>query len=174
MPTRRELTATELERVVDIDVSEEGSLTFVQDGVHLTARPAAHRRPPRPWAEWEPKVRRWQAFVLDGGVAVGAFEADRLVGVAVLRRGLEPGVDELAALFVDRDWRRRGVATALVESVMTIARDGGARVLYVSSAESDSAVGFYLSQGFRPLAEPNAELWEREPLDIHMARDLGP
>jgi hypothetical protein len=44
----------------------------------------------------------------------------------------------------------------------------------VSATESESAVSFYLSQGFRPTATPNPQMFELEPLDIHMVRPLSP
>ena len=42
----------------------------------------------------------------------------------------------------------------------------------VNPAPTESAVGFYLRQGFRPTAEPDPELPALEPEDIHMVRQL--
>ena len=44
--------------------------------------------------------------------------------------------------------------------------------LAFASVPTESAVGFYLRQGFRPTAEPDPELLALEPEDIHMARQL--
>jgi GNAT superfamily N-acetyltransferase len=79
---------------------------------------------------------------------------------------------QLAALFVDRAHRRQGIATALTDAGIRLARGDGAQELYVSATPSESAIGFYTSQGFI-LAQPvNTELYEREPDDIHLVRPL--
>jgi GNAT superfamily N-acetyltransferase len=174
MTTIRTVTADELARIPEMDVSEEGAAVYVQRGTHLEVVRKAHRRPPRSAEEWDPEVRHWQGVVGEGGAAFGAFEGDRLIGFAVLRLGLTEDMAQLAGLYVDRAWRRSGLATVLVEEVVGRARVDGAARLYVSAAPSDSAVGFYLSRGFEPVAEPNPELFELEPDDIHMVRALGP
>jgi GNAT superfamily N-acetyltransferase len=170
------MTADELSRLSELDVSEEGTAVYVQRGTHVEVVQRAHRRPPRSAEAWAPEVRLWQGFVREGGAAFGAFDGDRLIGVAVLRLGLGLTEDtaQLAGLYVDRVWRRHGVATALVRDVAGAAWAAGAAWLYVSAAPSDSAVGFYLSRGFEPTAEPDPELFDLEPKDIHMVRALGP
>jgi hypothetical protein len=61
----------------------------------------------------------------------------------------------------------------LVQTVVAIAEERGADELYVSATESESAVGFYLSQGFRTTDIPNPQMFELEPKDIHMVRPLS-
>jgi GNAT superfamily N-acetyltransferase len=95
-----------------------------------------------------------------------------MAGVAVLRFRLVPETAQLFALYVDREHRRTGVATALVEEVERLARKDGARLLYVSATPSDSAVRFYLRRGFRPVERPHPGLLELEPEDIHMSKAL--
>jgi len=53
-----------------------------------------------------------------------------------------------------------------------LAKEGGVHELYVSATPSESAVGFYLKQGFRPTAHVSQELYVLEPEDIHMVRPL--
>jgi GNAT superfamily N-acetyltransferase len=168
------MTADELSRLPELDVSEEGTAVYVQRGTRVDLVRRGHRRPPRSAEAWEPEVRLWQGFVRDGGAAFGAFDGDRLIGVAVLRLGLAKDTAQLAGLYIDRAWRRHGVATALVDDVAGVARAAGAAWLYVSAAPSGSAVGFYLSRGFEPTAEPDPELLELEPEDIHMVGRLAP
>jgi N-acetylglutamate synthase-like GNAT family acetyltransferase len=60
----------------------------------------------------------------------------------------------------------------LVEEAIAQARRDGAERLYVSATPSESAVGFYLEQGFAPVKEPLPELYELEPEDIHMVKFL--
>ena len=66
-----------------------------------------------------------------------------------------------------------GLARQLLRMVVAMAEEHGAEELYVSATESESAVGFYLSQGFRPTDKPDPHLFELEPKDIHMVRPLS-
>ena len=67
-----------------------------------------------------------------------------------------------------------GLARQLVQTIVAMAEEHGADQLYVSATESESAVGFYLSQGFRPTSTPDPRMFELEPKDIHMVRPLNP
>lgn len=120
------------------------------------------------------RIEGWGAVLDRGGVLLGALDGEKLAGFAVLLPELSEGTAQLAALFVDRKYRRRGVATRLVEEVERLARQAGARRLYVSAIPSGSAVGFYLKHGFNPTSEVNEELFALEPDDIHMIKGLQP
>jgi len=110
---------------------------------------------------------------LDNGARmVGAFDSERLVGVGVLTPEVRPGVAQLAYLQVSSGYRRMGIATGIVSMLTEWAAEEGARQIYVSATPSDSAVGFYLKEGYVPVDEPLPELFELEPEDIHMAKTL--
>jgi len=78
-------------------------------------RPAARSIAPADSAEAMPLLR---AALLDGAVASGAVAGEWLVGVALAAPGPPDGVDELAALGVAPEWRREGIATALLRAVV--------------------------------------------------------
>ncbi len=168
----RPLALAELCRATEIDVTEEGTTVLEQRGRDVSTRPETWSRPPRSAQRWAEFEARWRAFLPDSGVALGAFEAGRLVGIATLRRRVQPGTDQLEALFVDRAHRRRGVGSLLIDRVVALARDGGARTLYVSATPSESAVGSYRSRGFMPTDDPIPDLLELEPEDVHMVLAL--
>jgi GNAT superfamily N-acetyltransferase len=168
----RPLDLAGLGRVVEIDVTEDGDVVLEQHGVEIAARDETWSRPPRDAERWQGFIDHWIAFIPGAGTALGSFDGDRLVGIATLRRGIRPGTDQLEALFVDRAHRRLGIASALVEAAATLARDGGARTLYVSATPSESAVGCYRRLGFAPTTEPIPELLELEPEDVHMVLAL--
>lgn len=107
-----------------------------------------------------------------GGRIIGAFNESCLVGVGVVTPEVRPGMAQLAFLHVSQKYRRRGIAVRLTEEMTNVARDTGAERMYVSATPSESAVGFYLSQGFVPTKAPLKELYELEPEDIHMVKDL--
>ena len=153
-------------------MTEDGDRVLVQRGTAITSRPEEWHRPPRDSAHWAEFEARWRAFIPNGGIAVGAFDDETLIGVATLRRGIRPAVDQLEALFVDRGHRRHGVAASLCARIEALARAGGAAWLYVSATPSESAVGFYLDHGFAPTADPVPELLALEPDDVHMLMAL--
>jgi ribosomal protein S18 acetylase RimI-like enzyme len=107
-----------------------------------------------------------------GGQMIGAFDGDRLVGVGIIRPEIREGMAQLAYLHVSHDYRRRGIASLLARKLFIRAEEEGTQKVYVSATPSESAVGFYLSHGFEPVEEPLAELYELEPEDIHMLKQL--
>jgi GNAT superfamily N-acetyltransferase len=70
---------------------------------------------------------------------------DRVVGFATVAAGQDDG-PELEDLFVDPDWRRRGIARRLVRQIVAAARDAGHRRLWVTG--NPHALAFYLAVGF--------------------------
>ncbi len=169
VPHIRSVSADELWRIPEIDISEDATGIYVQHGTRLARLPRAFRRDVRSPDDWAHEIGTWCRFVEIGGRAFGCFEAERMIGVAVLRVELDQDTAQLAGLYVDRAWRHGGIASRLVEKAVGAAISTRARNLYVSAVPSDSAVGFYLSRGFLPVGTPNPELFELEPDDIHMS-----
>ncbi len=97
---------------------------------------------------------------------------EKLVGLAVYRPNLTKTTAQLLALFVSKDYRRKGIASELLEFVGHQTKDEGFQCLYVSATPSESAVGFYLAHGFKPTKDIHPELYELEPEDIHMVKVL--
>jgi GNAT superfamily N-acetyltransferase len=108
------------------------------------------------------------------GIALAAFNRDRVAGLAVVAPAFEPPLAWFAVLHVNRADRRHGVASALWDATSELARESDARQLYVSATPTTSAVGFYLSRGCR-LADPaHPLLFADEPDDIHLVADVSP
>ncbi len=173
----REMAAGDLERIREVDRSEHVTLQFVREDAALRTE-AVDWDVPR-WPEQGPDdfsvrglVDQWSPLLAEGGTLLGAFSGESLVGFAILRPELSPGVAELVALYVDQGARRRGVAGLLTDEVERLARRAGAGSIFVSATPSESAVGFYRSRGFRLALEVNDELAAREPDDIQMERML--
>ena len=74
-----------------------------------------------------------------------AEEDGSVVGFATWAAGAG-GVTELEDLFVDPDWRRRGIAAALVSQIVDVLRAQGVRCLEVTA--NPHAEGFYTAAGF--------------------------
>ena len=77
------------------------------------------------------------------------------------------GVTELEDLFVDPDWTRRGIATALVKGIAEVIRARGVERLEVTA--NPHAMGFYTAIGFIPCGVASTEFGHapRMVLTIH-------
>jgi ribosomal protein S18 acetylase RimI-like enzyme len=158
-----------LAQLPPIDVSEIGRLIYTHQNGELKAHPENWQRPPWTQAQWQDQLQHW-ADDLHWDVVLGAFDGERFAGMASLRYRLSGDMAQLTTLHVSQVYRRRGVARQLVGEIFRLAQESGATSIYVSATESESAVGFYLSQGFRPTSEPDQRLLEMEPDDIHMIK----
>ena len=78
----------------------------------------------------------------------GAFEDDYLVGVMAMR-----GLNHISLLFVDGEYHRRGIGTALVKKAVSDGKllDPDFNTITVNS--SPYAVPFYTALGFKPTDE---------------------
>lgn len=173
----RELSPGDLSRIGEVDRSEHVTVQYVVRDDAL-ARETVDWHVPR-WPQEGPEgfsvrglVEQWRPVLSNGGLLLGAFSGRSLIGFAIHRPDLSPGVSELVALYVDHGARRRGVAGALLEEVERVARQEGARSLYASATPSESAVEFYLSKGFVLALHPNEELAAKEPEDIQLEKLL--
>jgi ribosomal protein S18 acetylase RimI-like enzyme len=163
---------SDFDRVHEINVSERIELTYrFVDGV-LQSEAHDWQRPPWDRSDWQERLSEWRTN-LQPDVWLGAFVADQIAGLASLRYQLAPRMAQLTTLHVNRAHRRQGVARELVERVAAMAEARGSDALYVSATESESAVGFYLSRGFRPTNTPDPKMFDLEPNDIHMVRRLN-
>lgn len=139
------------------------------------------------WIETGQECPAWDAIQLEelqsrlcselenGGVAMGAYDGDRLAGFGLLgHRRIGPQNDTLPIdlMYVGRPYRRRGIGTRLMQLLSREASARHAKFLYISSTESSSAVGFYRSLGSENTMEPDPEMLRKEPFDIHMVRPL--
>jgi len=106
-------------------------------------------------------------------------EGGQVVAYAQVRTGEVPAcvtgakAIELWRFYVARDWHGRGIAQALMDRVMTEARDGGAETLWLGVWERNArALAFYGKCGFADVGE-HVFLFGTDPqTDRVMARTL--
>ena len=172
----RVLHADELKMIRELDRSEVIRTGYKQDGTEITKFPVCWDD--AGWVEGDGdhsfgQMIRGARQLLDlGGTAFGAFDRDRLVGIAIYRPHLTDTMGQLGLLHVSNRHRRQGVASRLYDKVLRLANEHGATHLYVSATPTESAIGFYLSKGFQPTASPDPDLLAKEPDDIHMVLEL--
>ena len=174
--TFRELPQNEVVRVREIDRTERVRIGYRVEDDRLIRMDVVWDS--SPWREEGDEhsiphmIRFLEEIVSQEGTMLGAFDGDRLVGLAGFRPDLTETMAQLAFLHVSNGYRRQGIAARLFDQVEELARQSGAQELYVSATPSESAVGFYTSCGFSLTPEPHPELFELEPEDIHMTRRL--
>lgn len=119
----------------------------------------------------EERIQYLEDLYDKGGVIVGAFDDELLVGVGTLGvrfMGENKTLLNLDGLWVSSTHRKQGVGSQLVDQITKIAKERGAQGLYVSATESKNTVQFYLNKGFIPTDTPDPILFDKEPRDIHM------
>lgn len=173
----RHMCAEDIERIGEIDRSEHVTTCYVFRSGGLESQQVDFRIPrwsddPSVGFSVHARIDQWKPILAEGGILIGAVDGEKLAGFAVFRPELSEGTAQLAGLYVDREYRRRGLATKLTAEIEHLARTEGAHRLYVSAIPSESAVGFYLQRGFVPTDEVDAELYALEPDDIHMIKLL--
>ena len=173
----RPLKAHEIARVGEIDRTERIDRVYLQRGTELAVVEGDFSSPP-----WQPEghgeysvahqVGECERWVEAGGIALGAFEGERLVGMGIVVPHLRPGVAQLAFLHVSDGFRNRGIGRHLNDELDAIARATGDTTMVVSATPSVNTVDFYRRRGYAPTASPLPELLEREPKDVHLEKPL--
>ena len=175
MTTIRAMAVSELARIAEIDRSERITQQYRQRGETLALIDVdidAPRWGERGETTIDHRIDQWTRLISTGGVPLGAFDGDHLIGFAVYKRPSPEAPANLAVLHVTKPWRRHGVGRELTNEVVRLARAEGAQRLYASATPTRGTVDFYMSQGFMPVATPDERLFALEPDDIHMERVL--
>jgi ribosomal protein S18 acetylase RimI-like enzyme len=174
--TYRTLGPHEIDRIRDIDRTEEIRSGYRIEEGKLVCMDVNWDAPA--WVEYGSEhsfpamIQGLQEDLACEGTLLGAFDEDRLAGIASFRPHLTDTLAQLSLLHVSNAYRRQGIASHLFRQVEALARATGAQALYVSATPSGSAVGFYTSRGCVPTATPHPRLLELEPDDIHMIKPL--
>ncbi|MEM7028618.1 MAG: GNAT family N-acetyltransferase [Chloroflexota bacterium] len=164
-----------INRLGEIDRAEFVRFSYRYQNGELITQPENFQVPRWDKDEVAKHVKQWGAELERGGILYGALDGDTLAGVSMLgHRFLGENQDhmQLYILFVSHDYRRQGLATKLMSMVEQAAIERGARYLYISATESESAVGFYRSQGCVLADKVDPDLYAKEPEDIHMVKKL--
>lgn len=175
--TYRRLLARDLARIGEIDRTERIEALYVQHGCRLETRVGDWSA--RAWFSegvGEHSVAHQRAdcerHLAAGGMALGAFADGRLVGIGIVVPHIRPGLAQLAFLHVSNGYRARGIGGHLSEELERLAREQGDTTMVVSATPSLNTVRFYRQRGFRPMSAALPELYELEPDDVHMQKEL--
>lgn len=171
MITGRNLLRGEIEQVWSIDRSEVIDNIYRFENGALVLRPEHHDVHGWPTGEAEKYTPILRDCFDRGGWLRGVFDRSDLVGVVVLenkRIGKSGDQLQLKFLHVSNRYRNTGLGTQLFELAKATAKARGAKRLYISATPSENTIKFYLRLGCVVTREPDAELIELEPEDIHL------
>jgi GNAT superfamily N-acetyltransferase len=165
------MTIDQANKLQEIDRSEMIDLLYeMKEGVLTEVKSYSE------CSGWNPdelkQIQERYTFELgNGGMAVGAFLSETLVGFGVLSHqfmGEDKNQLAIDLMYVSRNCRRQGIGTNIIKLLGDEARKRGAKYLYVSSTETASAVSFYKSKGGYIAPAVDEALFRKEPTDIHM------
>ncbi len=168
--TFRTLYRHELTQIWQIDRQEPITGIYTLVAGQLVLCPAQFHAPSWYPSQIEEDTPRFYRYFDQGATFLGAFEDDRLLGIAILKHdffGNPPDQLQFYFLHVSYEARGRGIGKALFTRTVERAKALGARRLYISATPTEHTVQFYLRQGCTLMAEPDPELFAAEPEDIH-------
>ncbi|MFZ5917913.1 MAG: GNAT family N-acetyltransferase [Chloroflexota bacterium] len=171
----RELVRDEIEDVWTIERNEVIQAVYYFERGALVLKQEYYDMRGWPPGEDEKYTPILEACYDRGGWFYGLFDDGRLAGVAVLENrfiGKHKDQLQLKFLHVSNPYRHRGLGRQLFDLAALEAQKRGAKGLYISATPSEHTIGFYLGLGCRLVAEPDPELFELEPKDIHLEYDL--
>lgn len=175
MISYRQLHSDEIGRIAEIDRSEIIRSIYVFADGGITERTVFFDMTGFPEGELEEMIDRQRKILASGGAVFGAFDGELLVGATSVEnklRGSRKNYCKMDILHVSNAWRRRGIATRLMELCKEKATEFGASKLYISATESKNTVDYYMKQGACLTEELDSELYRLELEDIHLELDL--
>ena len=171
----KNLSRDEIRTIWQIDRSEVIEAVYYFVNGTLILKPEHYEIKGWPPEEVEKYTPILEACYDRGGWFYGVFDTQKLVGVAVLEsRFMGKDKDQLQIKFlhVSSAYRDKGLGKQLFSLVVTEAHKRGAKSLYISATPSEHTINFYLHRGCKVLSEPDPELFELEPEDIHLEYDF--
>jgi len=175
MISGRTLTRDEIQEVWTIDRREVVNAVYYLENGALVLKREHYDMQGWPTGEAEKYTPILEACYDQGGWFYGLFDNGQLIGIAVLGSefiGTNKDQLQLKLLHLSRAYRNRGLGKQLFELAKDEARKRGAKQLYISATPSEHTVDFYLRLGCKLTLEPDSELFELEPEDIHLECEL--
>lgn len=175
MITIREMQLMDAGSIQQIDRSERIERIYQMNNGRLIEIDAGHECENWNSGQVQELIQRFKLQLENGGKALGAYDGELLVGFGVLAptfRGKNNDRLQVDLMYVSRNYRRQGIGSRIMQALGKEAVDRGAKYLYISSTETESAVHFYRHCGSELADDIDPELFELEPKDIHMIKKL--
>lgn len=171
----RLLSRNEIRNIWSIDRSEViDGVYYFEDGA-LVLKPEHYNMRGWPPGEGEKYIPVLEDCYDRGGWFYGLFDGHQLIGVAILESSfIGDNRDQLQLKFlhISNMYRNQGLGVRLFDLARAEASQRGAKRLYISATPSENTINFYLRLGCKVTSQPDPELFELEPEDIHLECQL--
>jgi GNAT superfamily N-acetyltransferase len=120
-------------------------------------------------------LKALQQTILDGGYALGAFDGERLIGIATLNRaefGIQFKHVLFDQLFVSLEYRGKGVGKELFRYCVTQARKWMVDKIYICAGSAEETIAFYYAIGCIEAVKINQALYDEDPNDLQLEYTL--
>lgn len=124
---------------------------------------------------FEEHLERLEKTIDEGGIVIGAYTSERLVGIASVNRsqfGSRNKYILLDQLFITKDHRNQGIGKRLFVEAAEIAKDWDATKLYICAGSAEETIAFYRAIGCSDAEEIDQKLYDDDPRDMHLEFDL--
>ncbi|MBB6713929.1 GNAT family N-acetyltransferase [Clostridium gasigenes] len=121
--------------------------------------------------EYKYLIKCMKNTIKTGGVVVGAFNNNELVGFASVESqffGSQKEYLQLSSLHISYENRSEGIGKKLFSLVCKKAEDMGAQSLYISAHSSQESRAFYKAMDCIEAVEYNTKLVDEEPCDCQL------
>lgn len=125
--------------------------------------------------EYKYLVKCLQNTLKTGGVVLGAFHNNALVGFASIEKqffGSGKEYIQLSSIHISYESRGMGIGKKLFYIMCQKAKENGAKKLYISAHSSEETQAFYKILGCVEAIEYNAKLVAKEPCDCQLEYNL--
>lgn len=167
----RPLKLDELSLIYQIDRSEEVKRSYAHEDGELITKEIGHNIL-NDTHFWDGHIGNWQEAVEKNALAFAAYKQGEPAGFTIVAMDTEPDATQILALYVSAEYRMSGIAKSLYLEALDATRAAQKKKIYVAATPTESAVAFYLSQGFMVLQGKNNNMMYLEDGDIHMGKDL--
>ncbi|MBA7562332.1 hypothetical protein ES708_03984 [subsurface metagenome] len=167
----RDIKREEIKEIRELDISEIVEQIYYYRNGRLVLEDEYYDIKNWVLEELEQYIRDLYDLYDQGGIFYGAFINHKLIGIIALgSKFIGSNNDQLRVVFlyVDHNYRDKGLGTNLMNLVIKRARNMGAKKLYISATPSKHTIEFYVGLGCKIASEINPELFKLEPEDIHL------
>ncbi|MBW8637246.1 GNAT family N-acetyltransferase [Hoeflea sp. WL0058] len=117
-------------------------------------------------AGWNQVADDWKHFI-ERGETIGVCDADGRLIASAAALPYDGSFGFVGMVLVTADWRRRGIATRLVDRCMAILRSRNLTPVLDATADGEKV---YVNQGFQP--QFRFDRWQRESSDIQSVVEI--
>lgn len=121
-------------------------------------------------------LTRLENTIRSGGVALGAFFNERLVGFCSVNSDCFGEIHRYALLdqlFISNEVRGRGIGKKLFMMAANITKNKGIEKFYICAGSSEETIAFYFAIGCEEAKEINQNLYQLDTRDYQLEFDFN-